>query len=196
MILSKGERSTMGESTFPTDCWGTAKQRIVVIGNGGGGKTTLSRAIAEATELPLHEVDRIQYRAGWEVAPAAEVTSEIEQIIATDRWIIDGFGPWPTFESRCERADTVIFVDFPLWIHFWWAAERQVSAARGEARLGGPEGCPLDGMTEKVFRAIGFVHEEIRPKILELLPRVRDRVDLIEIHSPEELDALHAAISL
>ena len=177
------------------DAWGTGRQRIVVIGNGGGGKTTLSHAISNATSLPLYEVDPIQYRAGWEVVPADEVTAELEKIIATDAWIIDGFGPWPTFESRCARADTVIFVDFPLWIHFWWAAERQIAVARGGERLGGPEGCSLEGMTEKVFRAIHYVHEEIRPKILALLPTLPPSTEQIIVRSPDELDSLHAAIA-
>ena len=172
----------------------TPRDRIFVIGNGGGGKTTLAYAIADATSLPIHEIDQIQFLPGWEVAPSESVAAQVRSIIAEPRWLIDGFGPWETIEERSHAADTVIFVDFPVWIHFWWAAERQIAAVRGEARLGGPEDCPLTEKTREVFEAIGRVHEQIRPRLMELFEALPDSVELLRIASPEELEELHEAL--
>ncbi|MEM7261932.1 MAG: flagellar protein FlaR [Planctomycetota bacterium] len=171
------------------------RRRIAVIGNGGGGKTTLALAIADATKLPYHEVDRIQYRAGWEVVDPTEVTDQLGTIMARDAWIIDGFGPWPTIERRARLADTLIFVDHPLWVHCWWAAERQIAASHGQARLGGPDNCPLTHHTREMFQAIVHVHEQIRPRLLELIEEVRDATEIVEIRSPEELDAWHERLA-
>lgn len=174
--------------------WGSSSKRVCVIGNGGGGKSTIARALARATGIPYYEVDQIQFRPGWSVAPAAEVESRIESIIEQDRWILDGFGPWSTIESRFQRCDVILWVDHPLWVHFWWAAERQMAAARGEVRFGGPDKCPLEDVTRQMFETIGRVHEELRPKILKLIEQRPSHVELKAVHSPEELESLLAAI--
>jgi adenylate kinase family enzyme len=40
-------------------------RRIAVFGNAGGGKSTLSRQLAEMTRLPLYVLDLIEYPAGY-----------------------------------------------------------------------------------------------------------------------------------
>ena len=75
-----------------SDSWGMNRERVIVIGNGGGGKTTLAREVAKATGLPCHEVDQIQFLPGWERADTSRVAERIDAIVATERWIIDGFG--------------------------------------------------------------------------------------------------------
>ena len=122
----------------------------------------------------------------------SEVRSALAAAIATDRWLIDGFGPWDTIEARFARADAVIWVDHPLWVHFWWAAERQIAAALGAERLGGPDGCDLREVTREMFETIGRVHDELRPKLIELVDRHRSRCVVHEIRSPQALDAFVA----
>lgn len=158
----------------------------MVIGNGGGGKTTLSLALATSTGLPLTEVDQIQFRPNWERTPVEEVRSTLLAIQAEDNWIIDGFGPWDTIEARFDLADKVYFVDHPIWVHFWWACERQIAASQGQTRVGGPEGCDLRDVTKLMFETLWRVHEEIRPKLVELAEKYQEKTVWIE--SPEELD--------
>ena len=44
------------------------EQRIVVIGNAGGGKSTLARLIGASRGLVYVEVDRLLWREGWQLA--------------------------------------------------------------------------------------------------------------------------------
>jgi hypothetical protein len=88
--------------------------------------------------------------------------------------------------SRAERADTIIFVDHPIWVHFWWACERQITVALGQPRLGDPEGCDLRDMTKEMFQTIWWVHEEVRPKLVVLFERHQEKC--IWIRSPEKLE--------
>ena len=44
-------------------------RRIAVFSNAGGGKSTLARRLAAATELPLHVIDEMQFRAGGSPFP-------------------------------------------------------------------------------------------------------------------------------
>ncbi|MBF6589360.1 MAG: flagellar protein FlaR [Ktedonobacterales bacterium] len=161
--------------------------RVAVIGNAGGGKSTMARALAAAHQLPYHEVDVFQWWPGWVPAPEDDVRAHIKEILRQDAWVLDGFGPWDTIEERFERADTVILVDHPLWVHYWWAAERQIACATGE-RVGGPEGCPLAPMTERLFELMWTIHHEVRPKLLELVERQRGAKTIYEIQSPEVLN--------
>lgn len=182
-------------------------KRVMIIGNGGGGKTTLAHALAKSTGLPLYEVDPIQFQPNWQRTPLEEVSERLQEIQAQETWIIDGFGPWDCIEARASLADTIIFVDHPIWVHFWWAAERQIAAAKGEQRLGGPEGCDLNSITKLMFETIWRVHEEIRPRLMELFetawgwkPEARigwkpmPPREFIWIRSPEQLDEFMASL--
>jgi len=48
-------------------------RRIAVIGNGGGGKTTLSGALGEHLGISVHEVDEVLWLPGWRREPLDEV---------------------------------------------------------------------------------------------------------------------------
>src|SRR5579884_443198 len=97
--------------------------RVAVIGNAGGGKSTLARKLAATHHLPLHEIDLLQWRPDWTPAPPGEVITAHDQILCGDAWLIDGWGPWDAVEKRFALADTIILVDLPLWVHYWWSAQ-------------------------------------------------------------------------
>jgi adenylate kinase family enzyme len=67
-------------------------KKVAVFGNTGGGKSTLSKRLSEITGLPLYALDKIQYQSGGAEVPNEEYKRTHEKILATDRWIIDGFG--------------------------------------------------------------------------------------------------------
>ena len=169
--------------------------KVMIIGNGGGGKTTLAYHIAEQQQLPLTEIDMLQFHAGWVRTPEAAVRHAIKAVQDSDRWLIDGFGPWDQIEARARLADTIIFVDHPIWVHFWWACERQLAAARGEQRRGGPSNCDLRDVAKEMFETLWWVHENLRPKLVELVERYQASKQVIWIRSPEELDTVIARFS-
>lgn len=66
--------------------------RVAVIGNAGGGKSTLCRKPGAALDLPVFEIDQIQWRPGWVPTPADEFERQHAQIARRERWLIDGWG--------------------------------------------------------------------------------------------------------
>lgn len=44
-------------------------RRVEIIGNGGGGKSTLAIRLSRDFDLPYHSVDPIQWQPGWVRAP-------------------------------------------------------------------------------------------------------------------------------
>jgi adenylate kinase family enzyme len=168
--------------------------KVMIIGNGGGGKTTLAYQLAEAYQLPLTEIDTLQFQAGWQRTNMAELRHMIEAVHQAERWLIDGFGPWDQIEERFALADTIIFVDHPIWVHFWWACERQIAATLGQQRLGGPTDCDLRDITKQMFETLWYVHEQLRPKMVALVEQYQASKTVIWIHSPEELEQFRATL--
>ena len=168
-------------------------QKIAIIGNGGGGKTTLSRLLAARFGLPVTHVDSIQYLPGLKVRDRDETSSLLETIASQPGWIIDGFGSLDVMRRRFELADKVIFVDFPLWRHYWWCLKRQVISI-WQPRSELPENCreATLAQTVKLFKILWRVHTEIRPQLLKMFsdPTIADKV--LRIRSLTEWTSLAA----
>jgi adenylate kinase family enzyme len=107
--------------------------RVSIIGHAGGGQSTLARRLGAWLALPIYRVDLLQWRPGWQPAPAEVIGGTHAHWLAQPAWIIDGWGGWPALAERFERADTLILVDFPLATHYWWAMKRQVRG--GHAKM-------------------------------------------------------------
>jgi adenylate kinase family enzyme len=139
-------------------------ERVAVIGNSGGGKSTLSRRLSQQFGLPCFEVDAFLWQPGW-VLNAVEVYEEQHQrIIASDRWILDGLGRLETIADRVARASDIILIDMPLWMHFWLAAQRQIAWAAGSID-NPPAGATEMPPTEALFQTIWDVDQNWMPDI-------------------------------
>ena len=97
----------------------------MILGSSGAGKTELARRLSERTGLPVVHLDRIFWREGWERAPHDEAEAELGDIVAGDRWILDGDFRGSVRE-RFDRADTVLFLDVPRWLCLWRVLWRRV----------------------------------------------------------------------
>ena len=87
-------------------------ERVMIIGCGGAGKSTLARQLGEKTGLPVVHLDQIYWSPGnWQHLEKEEFDSLLRIELGKPRWIIDGnFNR--TMEMRLERCDTVIYLDF------------------------------------------------------------------------------------
>jgi adenylate kinase family enzyme len=160
--------------------------RVAIIGNTGGGKSTLSRKLSRALGIDLFPIDQLQWKPGWVPAPHQEIRQRHDAILTQDRWIIDGWGPRETILARFEAADTIIFVDHPLSIHYWWAIKRQITCLF-RPRPDGSEGCPMLPMTWPLLKMIWTIHHQARPELLGLITSYRGRKQVFHIRSPREL---------
>ncbi len=90
-------------------------QRVLIVGPCGAGKSTLARELGARWDLPIHHLDRLNWRSGWVEGTKDELRSKLAEITATDRWLIDGtYGG--TLGERLPRADTVVYLDYPVWL--------------------------------------------------------------------------------
>jgi adenylate kinase family enzyme len=165
-------------------------QRVVVIGNSGGGKSTLARKIAARRGLPHIEIDSFMWQPDWTLAPADVYAAEHARLIAGDRWVIDGLGWRDSIAARLARATDIVLIDLPLWVHFWRAAERQIAWAAGRLEHP-PAGVAEMPPTEALFRNIWDVDRDWMPEIRQLAAAEEARGKrLFRLMSIEELDGL------
>jgi adenylate kinase family enzyme len=143
-------------------------ERVAVIGNSGGGKSTLARRLASLLRRPCVEVDALLWQPGWRLTPAETYEAEHARLIARERWIIDGLGRRESIPQRLSRASAIVLIDMPLWMHFWLAAERQLQWASGELDHP-PAGVAQMPRTEALFRTIWEVDQTWMPEIRRLV---------------------------
>ena len=88
-------------------------KRVMVFGKPGGGKSSVSKRLAGQAGLSLYPLDLIQYQKNGDKVSAEEFQKAHQDIIDLDAWVIDGLGTLPTFWSRVDAADTLIYIDMP-----------------------------------------------------------------------------------
>jgi adenylate kinase family enzyme len=90
-------------------------KRMVILGRGASGKSTLARRLGDITGLPMIELDKIFWQAGLIATPRERWVLVQEKMVAEDRWIIEGdLGHYDAVEVRLQAADTIILLDFSL----------------------------------------------------------------------------------
>lgn len=166
-------------------------KKIAVIGNGGGGKTTLSRRHHQLYQLPLTHVDSIQYTAGMQTRNIEETRAALNKIADMEKWIIDGFGPLDVMEKRFSIADKIVFVDFPIWRHYWWCTKRQMKSL-WSPRQELPENCNEASFshTVKLYKTLWRVHTKIRPQLLEIFSKENIKERVLTIRNVKEWTSL------
>ena len=129
-------------------------RRVLVIGSPGAGKSTLAAEMARLTSLPLIHLDQQYWRPGWSEPSAEDWRAKVRQLIARDRWIMDGnYGG--SLELRLTRADTVVHLDLPAWLCVARILRRIVGSWR-KVRADMAEGCPEQFSAQFILYAATF----------------------------------------
>jgi adenylate kinase family enzyme len=97
--------------------------RITILGLPGSGKSTLARRIAEKQHIPYIHIDSFWLEAGGghnsKSTPNPEqahahVRMKVLEAIQSESWVSDGVYSLIQPEIA-KRADTLIFLEIPLW---------------------------------------------------------------------------------
>ena len=115
-------------------------ERVMIIGCGGAGKSTLARQLGEKTGLPVVHLDKLFWHPGWVESTKDEIDGKIMAAMAEPCWIIDG-NYNRTLPKRLEYCDTVIYLDFSRFSCMMGVAKR-VLTSYGTVRPDMAEGCP------------------------------------------------------
>ena len=112
-------------------------KKVSVFGKPGSGKSTFSKRLASVTGIPLHPLDSIVYKKNGDLVDRQTYDREHGNILSSDSWIIDGFGPRGSFNQRLDAADTLVYIDLPYFVSYWLVTKRLLKGL-----LIKPEGWP------------------------------------------------------
>ncbi|MHC4957593.1 MAG: P-loop NTPase family protein [Planctomycetota bacterium] len=148
-------------------------KRVVIVGCGGAGKSTLARRMGELLGLEVINLDHHYWRSGWEPMPDDEWDAALRKLLDGDAWIMDG-NYHRTMSMRFERADTIVFLDLPRRACVWGVLRRQL---RGQTQ--GIPGCP-DKVDGPFLRWI-WTYPGRRPAVYSTIDRYREgrRVEIL-----------------
>jgi energy-coupling factor transporter ATP-binding protein EcfA2 len=92
--------------------------RIVIVGRTGSGKTTLARELAAALGVPHVDLDLLCFDPDFSTVPLSVFRERTRAAIAGDLWVIDG-NKRAVRDLVWPRADTLIWLDYPLIVSLW-----------------------------------------------------------------------------
>ena len=91
-------------------------ERVIIIGCGGAGKSTLARKLGEKTGLPVIHLDQIFWSPGnWKHLEKEEFDALLLRELEKPTWILDGNFD-RTMALRLEKCDTVLYLDYNRFI--------------------------------------------------------------------------------
>jgi adenylate kinase family enzyme len=169
-----------------------AARRILLIGSGGAGKSTLARRLAPLLGLPLIHLDREFWQPGWVETPRLQWEARVSELISGEHWLMDG-NFISTLALRLARADAALVLDFPRALCIGRALGR-ILRGYGRSRPDMTSGCP-EYLDWDFLRWLWEFPRATRPRMIELLAAAkRDGVHIVPLSKQAEATALLSAL--
>ncbi len=170
-------------------------ERVAVFGHAGGGKSTLSKRLAQITGWPLIALDLIEDKPGGEKVPDEEYKTTHAKILQKDCWIIDGFGSLDTVWQRLELADTLVYIDLPVLNHYLWVTKRLIKGF-WVAPEGYPQNSPLLRSTLNSYYIVWLCHKKLTPKYREYVNKAKATKQVFHLQSTKNLEEFWRSITM
>jgi adenylate kinase family enzyme len=163
-------------------------KRIVIIGSGGAGKTSLALDLGKKLSIPVHHLDAIFWRRDWKPVERREFEAAQRDLMTAPAWVIDGnYGG--TMEFRLAAADTIIFMDLPRVTCLWGALKRRIQQRSRPDKIAENR----ERLTIEYLLWIWKYRSTRRPGILKRLEDLRDEKTIIILRSRADTAAFLAA---
>lgn len=141
-------------------------EKIMIIGCGGAGKSTLARQLGKMLDLPVVHLDKLFWKPGWVESSAEEIDKKILAEVQKPRWIMDG-NYNRTLPERVKYCDTVIYMDFSRFACLWGVLKRVVTTY-GTVRPDMGADCP-ERMDLEFLKWVWNFNRDKREKYYRLL---------------------------
>lgn len=107
----------------------------VIASASGNGKTTLGRELARRLDVPFVELDALVHGPNWVETPDDELRAQVEPVVLSDGWVIDGTYRNKLGDLVLDAADVVVWLDLPIRVWLPRLARRTVRRIGGREQL-------------------------------------------------------------
>lgn len=166
-------------------------RKVLVIGSGGAGKTTLALEVGEITGLPVVHLDKLHWGPDWTMPDARVWRRRLEEAMSGDGWILDG-NYSGSLDMRLARADTVLFIDFPPYLCVWRAIRRYIQY-RGATRPDMAPGCE-ERLTLSFLYWIWTFRSRRVAAIAQMIDEHASAADVVVFRSQGQVDSYMATL--
>lgn len=167
-------------------------RRILIVGNGGGGKSTLARRLGDRLGLPVIHLDVLFWKPGWVGSDKAEFRARVAEALTAPEWICDGnFGS--SWDLRMPLADTIVWIDQPPWLCLARAVWRMITYRQG-GRPDMAEGC-REKPDLAFYRFIWTYDREVKPRLEEALAAYGAHAMVVRLRSDREIAGFLANVT-
>ncbi|WHI49668.1 adenylate kinase [Microbulbifer sp. MLAF003] len=163
-------------------------KKVAIFGKPGGGKSTLAMNLAAVTGLKYFPLDTVEYNKNGERISPEDFLGEHSELIESDNWIIDGLGTMESFWARIDAADTLIIVDLPYYIHYWWITKRLLKSCFVRP-VGWPEG---SSVLKGTFASWQYLRLSPRFWSDELFDKIQSLGENKKIYRIEKVDEINS----
>ena len=112
-------------------------RKIIIAGSAGVGKSTLARKLSKKLEVPHIELDHLFWLPGWKPRSEAERKAIArEKIEGLSEWILCG-NHFYLSDITLGKADTVVWLDYPLRISLWGVFKRAIRSVIKKEKIVG-----------------------------------------------------------
>lgn len=167
------------------------KIKIFILGNVAAGKSRLACRLSQVLQLPLVQVDQLEFNSDLTKKPLATVRESLRAELKRESWVLDGHGPLDLLPSLLEQADVIVLLDLPHWRHYWWLLKRQLRVffvPRPELPQGAREWNWAH--CKKLILTLQKQQKQMKPELIKILQRPEHRSKLLHIKSLGELNRL------
>ena len=165
-------------------------ERVMIIGSGGAGKSVLAKELGQRTGLPVHHLDTVFWKPGWEPMPKKEWGRKVAELARERAWIIDG-NYSGTMDIRLKEADTIIFLDYSRWMNIYGIIKRRI-VYRKRSRPDMTEGCK-EKLDWEFVKWVWNFEKEKAPLLREKLKKMEEK-RVYHFRSRKELKAWLAGL--
>lgn len=169
-------------------------QRVYIVGTSGSGKTTLARQLSEHYGLLHRQLDELFWLPDWEMRSREEFLQNVNEVLAQEKWILDGNYKSHLPPTIWSHATAVIWMNYPFWLVFWRVLSRTFKRCWTREEL--------FGGNRETFRKGFFSRDSIilwmvttyfsnrRVYQEEFAKQKREGLTLIELRHPREVSRL------
>jgi len=107
--------------------------------------------------------------------------------INSAEWIIDGFGCVPSAWERFAVADTLIYIDLPLFTHYFWVTKRFLKGIFVNPP-GWPDRSPIVRGTITSYRVAWLCHRKLTPRYRKFVAETADKKNVFHLKSSRAIE--------